>query len=152
MRIVAIVALIVVLAGSMPAFAQLGSPREFREGGGMLPILLRAVNLTPDQQAKVREIMAAHRTAMQATLEQLRQVQDELADKLFTPGPLRASDLQPQLQRIGQLREQLLQESARISVEVRALMTPEQLAKAAQVKERLKALQSEMQELQQGKP
>ena len=74
-------------------------------------------------------------------------MQDELADKLLTAGPVQNTDLQPLLQQIGQLREQLLQDSAQIALEVRAVLTPEQLAKAGQVKARMKQLQGEMHHL-----
>jgi Spy/CpxP family protein refolding chaperone len=118
-----------------------------RDGGTALPFLIRSANLTPEQETKVRTILSAHRTGTRATLDQLRRAQDELADKLLAAAPIQTADLQPQLQQIGQLREQLLQDSAQIALEVRAVLTPEQLAKAAQVKARMKQLQGEMQHL-----
>ena len=93
-----------------------------REGGMVLPFLIRSANLTPEQETKVHGILSAHRTATRNLLEQLRRSQDELA-------------------------EQLLQDSAQIALEVRAILTPEQLAKAGQVKARMKQLQSEMHHL-----
>ena len=80
-----------------------------RDGGMALPFLIRSANLTPEQETKVRAILSAHRTATRNTLEQLRRAQDELADKLLAARPIQTADLQPQLQQIGQLREQLLQ-------------------------------------------
>lgn len=118
-----------------------------RDGGMALPFLIRSANLTPEQETKVRTILSAHRTTTRNALEQLRRAQDELADKLLAAGPVQSADLQPQLQQIGQLREQLLQDSAQIALEVRAVLTPEQLAKAGQVKARMKQLQSEMHHL-----
>ena len=117
--------------------------------GLRLPLLLRGARLTPDQQTRVREILAAHRPALKGFADQLRQVQDELADKLFASGAVQGADLQPVLQRIGQLRDQLLQESAQTAMEVRALLTPEQLAQAAAVKARMAALRDEMRQLLQ---
>lgn len=117
--------------------------------GLRLPLLLRGARLTPDQQARVREILTAHRPALKGLADQLRQVQDELADKMFAAGAVQAADLQAVLQRIGQLRDQLLQESAQTAVEVRALLTPEQLAQAAAVKARMAALRGEMRQLLQ---
>ena len=118
-----------------------------RDGGMALPFLIRSANLTPEQETKVHSILSAHRTTTRNVLEQLRRTQDELADKLLAAGPVQTADLQPQLQQIGQLREQLLQDSAQIALEVRAILTPEQLAKAGQVKARMKQLQSEMHHL-----
>ena len=118
-----------------------------RDGGLALPFLIRSADLTPEQETRVRAILSGHRTAMRNALEQLRRAQDELADKLLSAGPVQNTDLQPQLQQIGQLREQLLQDSAQIALEVRAVLTPDQLAKAGQVKARMKQLQSEMHQL-----
>jgi Spy/CpxP family protein refolding chaperone len=123
------------------------------EAGMMLPLLLRGAHLTPEQDAKVREILTARRSASRALVAQLRQAQDELADKLFAPGPLKEADLQPQLQRIAQLRQQLLQESTRVALDVRALLTQEQLSRTAQVKDRMRQLESEMRQLlESGRP
>jgi Spy/CpxP family protein refolding chaperone len=86
-------------------------------------------------------------------MEQLRRAQEELADKLIAPGQVQVADVQPQLQQIGQLREQLLQNSAQIALDVRAILTPEQLAKAGQVKTRMQQLRVEMRQLfEQARP
>ena len=115
----------------------------------MLSLLLRSANLTPEQEAKVRETLTARRAASRALIDQLRQAQRELADRVFAPGHLEEADLAPQLQRIASLREQLVQENARVALEVRAILTPEQLARAAQVKDRMRELHNEMRQLMQ---
>ena len=51
------------------------------------------------------------------------------------------------LKQIAALREQLLQDSAQIALEVRSVLTPEQLERAGQVRGRMKQLQSEMQQI-----
>ena len=157
-RLVMLIALVVLAGSWAPARAQSGMAMHGRGAGGrdaamMLPLLLQGANLTPEQDAKVRQILSARRAASQALVEQLRQAQDELADKLFAAGSLKEADLQPQLQKIAQLREQLLRESAKVGLEVRAILTPEQLGKAAQAKDRMRQLQNEMRQLwQSGRP
>jgi Spy/CpxP family protein refolding chaperone len=111
--------------------------------------MIRSAGLTPEQQAKVRGILSTHRTTTRPLIEQLRQAQQELGAKLLAPGPLQPADLQPQLARIGQLRDQLAQDGAQAALEVRAVLTPEQLARAAQTKERLSQLREEMRQLMQ---
>src|SRR5437870_3622636 len=156
--LVILTALAGLASASAPAGAQPGAYVHGPGAGGgdgamMLPLLLRGANLTPEQDAKVRELLAARRAASRALVAQLHQAQEELADKLFAPGLLKEADLQPQLQKIAQIREQLMQESARVALEVRALLTPEQLGRAAQVKDRMRQLQSEMRQLwQSAKP
>lgn len=128
--------------------APLGRMREVMgRADGELWLMIRAANLTPEQQAKVRGILSTHRAATRPLIEQLRQAQQELGAKLLAPGPLQAADLQPQLGRIGQLRDQLAQDGAQAALEVRAVLTPEQLTRAAQTKERLTQLREEMRQL-----
>ncbi len=152
----AAVGVLALLSGWAPAHAQMSGHGRGGEGGDsrrILPLMLRSANLTPDQQTRVREILSAHRTASQPVVAQLRQAQNDLADKLFAPAQVKGDDLQSQLQKIAQLREQLLQDSAKTVLEVRALLTPEQLGKAAQAKDRLRQLQGEIRQLfQSSKP
>ena len=120
-------------------------------GWSLLPLMLRSANLTPDQEAKVKELVAARRASARSLKQQLRQAEDELAEKLLAPGSVHAADVQPQLQRIAQLRDQLLRDSTQAAIDIRALLTPEQLGRAAQVNERMRQLQREMRQLwQQG--
>ncbi len=147
--------LVLVALSAAPALAQ--SPgheaSSMRWGGGRgdgeLWLMIRAADLTPEQQTRVRAILSAHRATARPLIEQLRQAQQELGGKLLAPGPVQAADLQPQLQRIGQLRDQLARDSAGAALEVRAVLTPEQLARVAQTKERLRQLREEMRQLMQ---
>jgi len=153
-RAIAGVLLLVALSAT-PALAQ-GPGHESSSmrwsggrGDGELWLMIRAANLTPEQQTRVRAILSAHRATARPLIEQLRQAQQELGGKLLAPGPVQAADLQPQLQQIGQLRDQLAQDSAGAALEVRAVLTPEQLARVAHVKERLRQLREEMRQLMQ---
>src|SRR3990172_4509968 len=51
------------------------------------------------------------------------------------------------VQQIGQLRVQLTQEALQVALEIRAVLTPEQLARAEQIRHKLKDLRSEMRSL-----
>ncbi len=115
--------------------------------GMMLPMMLRALNLTAEQKAQVRKIMAMHRPIFQESLSQLRAVQKEMADGLFVAGEVKEGDLASQAQRIAQLRNQLAQEGLKVVLEIRRVLTPEQLAKAAQIRQRMEALRDEMRSL-----
>lgn len=113
----------------------------------MLPMLLRGADLTAEQKAQVGKIMAAHRPTFQSLSKQLRAAQEEMADKLLGPGEMRAEDLTPLAQRVAQLREQLAQEGIKVALEVRGMLTPDQLAKATQVRKRMRELRGEMRSL-----
>jgi len=118
-------------------------------GGALLPLMIHSANLTPEQDAKVRELVAARGPATRSLMQQLRQAEDVLAERLLAPGNIQLADVQPQLQRIAQLRDQVLRDSTQAALDIRALLTPEQLARAAQTNSRMRQLQREMRQLWQ---
>ena len=121
------------------------------DGPGMLlPLLLRGVGLTADQKVQMRAIMDTHRAIFPELFKQLRDAHKALAMQLLAAGEVKAEDLAPQLQHINQLRAQLLREGTQVMLEVRQVLTPEQLARAAQLKARMQALHDEMGSLMRG--
>ena len=123
-------------------------PRPGGWGNGlMLGVPLHTLNLNPDQQAQVKSILSTYRASVRPILEQLRQVQSGMGDRLLAPGQLQAADLQSQLQQVTQLRTQLLQLSAQATLDVRNVLTPDQLSAAAQTKAKMKDLRSQMHQL-----
>lgn len=150
----------VVLAGilaaglwAVPAFAQQAGGFGWQgrgPGSGLymsLPLVVKGVGLTEAQQAQVKQIVGAHRAQFGALLAQLRSAREQLGEKLYAPGPLQAADVAPLVQQIGQLRGQLSQEALQVALEIRAVLTPEQLARAEQIQHKLKDLRSEMRSL-----
>jgi Spy/CpxP family protein refolding chaperone len=112
--------------------------------GSLLPLLLKGVGLNDEQNERVKEIIGAHRKTLRKLFKQLRAANEELANKLFVPEDVQETDLAPQIQQITQLREQLLREGLKAVLEVRQVLTPEQRAKAARLKEHIQALQAAM--------
>ena len=112
--------------------------------GMMLPLVLKGIDLTDAQEKQVREIMAAHRATFRTLFSEVQVAHKDMADKLLAPGEVQAEDLTMQMQRVTQLREQLMREGLTVALEVREILTPEQLAKAAELKERMRALHAEM--------
>ena len=114
------------------------SPRWMRMPGSDSTVcVIRSANLTPEQQAKVRAILSAHRSSARPLIEQLRAAQQELGAKLLAPGAVQTGDIQPLLLRISQLRDSLALDSAQAVLEVRAVLTPEQLATVRAFRRRL---------------
>jgi Spy/CpxP family protein refolding chaperone len=138
---------------ALPAHAQLRPGPHERGGmagdgtGIALPLLLRGANLTADQKAQVQQIMANHRATFRDLFSQLRAAQDQMASKLFSAGRLQEADLASQVQQIAQLRNQLAEEGLRVVLEIRGILTPEQLAKASQLKSQMQSLHSQMRSL-----
>jgi periplasmic protein CpxP/Spy len=125
-----------------------GPGRMIGHGPGMmLPLLLRGVNLTADQKAQIKQIMDKHRATLRDLFGQLHVAHEEMHNKLFEPGALQESDLMSQSQEISQLHNQLKQEGLKVMLEIRQVLTPEQLAKAAQLRQQMQTLQAQMRKL-----
>jgi len=113
----------------------------------MFPLLVRAANPTPDQQAKIHDIMRSHRNALRPLFGQMRDAHKELAAKLLTPGTVTTDDLAPSIQKLATVRTQLMQEWAAAALEARAVLSPDQLAKAAAVTQQVSSLRAQIQQL-----
>jgi Spy/CpxP family protein refolding chaperone len=70
-----------------------------------------------------------------------------MANQLFSTAKLQEADLAPQAQHIAQLRNQLADEGLRVVLEIRGVLTPEQLAKASQLKSQMQSLHNQMRSL-----
>ena len=116
----------------------------------MLRMVLKQANLTSQQQDQVRKIMEADHQSLRALFTQLQAANNQVAEKLFAPGPVQAADLVPLVQKVTQLRQQLMEQGVKTALAIRAVLTPQQLAKAAQVQARLGKLQAEMRSILEG--
>ena len=113
----------------------------------LLPMLLHGLSLSDAQRGQVRQIMAKDRGSFGSLFQQLHQAEEALNDQILAPGTKQASDLAPQIQHIAQLRQQLLQQGVESMLQIRGVLTPEQLSQLAQKKQRLNQLREEMRSL-----
>ena len=111
------------------------------------PLLFRAADLTPDQQTKLHQIFAAHHDAFKSLFSRLHAANNDLAAKLVAPGDLTTSDLTPMVNNIVQIRQQMMQEGLAVALEVRAILTSDQLKKLASARQQLESLHSQMRAL-----
>lgn len=142
------------LAGSLlvvsllsPAYAQndaMSQARTIATFGLMSPRLLNALNLTPEQKAQIEVSKNAFREAQRAYLSEITPLRKEVADKLFGPNPVREADVAAQITKIADLREKILQQGFRIALDVRQVLRPDQLAKAAAIRQQLQEIQTEV--------
>jgi periplasmic protein CpxP/Spy len=112
--------------------------------GSLLPLMIKGVGLTDEQSERVKDVLASHRKSLRSLFKQLREANEELADKLFVPEDIGEEALKPTVQKITQLREKLVQEGLQTVLQVRQILTPEQRAKAARLKEHVEALHAVM--------
>ena len=114
-------------------------------GGTPLRVLLKAVGVTDDQKAQMKAIAAAHRPTLRKLHGQLRAAHQTLSDALLATGDPTAS-----VQRISQIRGELLAETVKMRQEMLGLLDPDQRAKAAELQEQLRALRAERRDLLMG--
>jgi len=115
-----------------------------RDGFDTLPLLIHSAGLSESQQAQVRQIIGNHRTQLRALREQLRAAETQLGDKLVAMTPVTGADLAPLTQQVNQARSNLAHEWTQVVMEIRGILRPEQLAKAAQNRQKLNQLREEM--------
>jgi Spy/CpxP family protein refolding chaperone len=128
----------------------MGGPSSMMHGEDPMRIL-QGLKLTPDQETQVHKILETNRAGLKDLFEQLRAAQDALAMKLLSPGNLSVSDLKPLLDKTLQIRQQLAEHGLDAMLAVRAVLTPDQLAQAAERRKKLKDLEAQFQALEEGK-
>lgn len=141
------VAAALVLGLSAVAWAQMRGPHGRGGPMGELRMFLRVADLTADQKAKVHELRRASRQHARPLVEQLRALREQIADKLAGPGAVAPSDLASLQQQAASIVEQLGQQRVQVALQIRALLTPEQLAKVSDTYQKMKALKAEMRSL-----
>jgi Spy/CpxP family protein refolding chaperone len=115
--------------------------------GSQFLMLLRSANLSPGQQAQVRQIFQSNAAPMHALRQQFEALHEQLAGKLLAPGKLGASDLNPLVEQLSRLQEQMDEHMLDTALSIRGVLTPQQLAKVAQVHQQLQQLHSQIQSL-----
>jgi len=136
--------LVLIAATTGPANAQGRGHPEGWGGGPLLGVPLRALSLTPDQQAQAMTLLSTARTAARPIVQQLHQAQNALADALLASP---SADVSAQLTVINGLRSQLLQNRVQTMAQVLTILTPDQLAQAVQLKAQLSQLRTQMRQL-----
>jgi len=114
--------------------------------GTMLRLLLKGIGLTPEQKAQVKDILVTHRGKLESLFQELQVANAALTNTLLDPDDIGVADVAPVADRVSQIREQLLHEGLTVVLQVRQVLTPEQRAKAARLREQLRALQGALRE------
>jgi Spy/CpxP family protein refolding chaperone len=138
------------LVSSVPVQAQVDAMTQARTTatfGLMSPRLLNSLSLTPDQVTKIEAAKNAFRLAHRAYLDEVRVLRKEVADKLFGPNRVGEADVAAQITKIADAREKILREGFRIALDVRSVLRPDQLAKAATIRQQLQGIQEEVRSL-----
>jgi protein CpxP len=140
-RIIAILAISILVVGAVFVVAQKavnhgfgGHGRGFGRGHGMM---LQALNLTDDQKAKVKAIMETNRTNLKPVFDSLRENHQKL-EALTANGAFDEGQVSALATEQGNLMAKMTVERARIRSQIAGILTDEQKAKAAQMREQFK--------------
>lgn len=146
-RFATLFASLVVAAAPTAARAQMRMHETGMRPMGELRMYLQAAELTPDQKTKVHEMQKSNWEQVRPLMQQLRAVRVQIADKLASPGAVAASDLAPLQQQVASLRGQIESDFVQTALQIRALLTVDQLGKVSQTYQKMKTLREEMREL-----
>jgi hypothetical protein len=149
-------------AWSQPVVTGGGPGKQFAvffstAGGGFpppLPVIipplmmgLQAAHVTSDQQSKIDQIMQNNRAQTAPLIQQLEGIHEQIANKLLSSGMVTSSDLAPLENQASQLDAQIQQQSLDASVQIRSLLTNDQVSRMAQFHDKMAALQAQMKAL-----
>lgn len=94
-------------------------------------MMLKGLDLTDDQKAKVKEIMEAGRTSVQPLMEQMKANHVKIRD-LGTSGTFDQAAVEAIANEQGSITAKLIIEKEKAKAQIFALLTDEQKAKAAE--------------------
>jgi Spy/CpxP family protein refolding chaperone len=130
---------------SNPGHGMGGGPGGF--GAPYFGRLLRALHPTEAQRAQIRDLMTAHRPTFKSLHSQIQATRQHIADLLLTPAAVDSAALDAATQQLESQHSQLLAERLTLAQEIRKVLTPEQLARAAQLKDQLRDLHTSRRQL-----
>ena len=142
-------ALALAIAGNSPAFGH-GMRGHGACGHGALlggARMLHALDLSADQKQKVQDILTAHRAALAPLAANEKAAKQAIADKLEGTGTVTPQDLDALVQQESQARTALLRERLAAALDVRSVLTPDQIQKAATIRAGVKDLRAQMRQL-----
>jgi Spy/CpxP family protein refolding chaperone len=143
----ATLALLALPAGG--AQAQMMGGMHGKMGGGMpgLRLLLKAANLTPDQRNQVHDLMRSTHEQIRPLVQQMHQLHEQIADKLAGTGSVTLADLTPLQQQINSIQGQVQQLRLKAALQIRGMLTPDQLSRVAAMHQKMEALHQQMRDI-----
>jgi Spy/CpxP family protein refolding chaperone len=110
---------------------------------------LRGVSLTDAQREQVRQIEQAGWTQAKSGFEQMRSVHEQIMSRLLSPGSVSEADLAPLVQQEQALRAQMDERRLTAALQIRQVLTPQQLAEAAAKHQQIESLHEQEHQLMQ---
>ena len=104
----------------------------------------RGVSLSADQLQRQQAIKDSYTAIFQSIQQQRKTVHHSLFDRLAGTAAVTAADLAPLQQQASVLKDQLDTQRLAMAIELRAVLTPAQLAKSAELRTQLAALHTQI--------
>lgn len=101
---------------------------------------LEGVTLTPEQKTQVHQIMQASWQTAKPLAQQLHADRKQIGDLLAGPGAVTQAQLTTIQTQADQIHQQLESQRLATALQIRALLTPAQLAQSAQTHAQLESL------------
>jgi Spy/CpxP family protein refolding chaperone len=138
-------ALALTIAASTGAMGY-GMPGGGGDHGGFLggPRLLHALNLTAEQKQQIQAIFQAHRPTFKQLAANERTAREAIADAMFGTNPVTQPALDALVQQEAQARTALMSERLAAALQVRGILTPDQIQKASTIHTGMKQLRTQM--------
>lgn len=135
-------------SGGPGGFGGLGGHWGHEHGDRLgFELFLRKLNLTDAQRGQIQTIMSQERASAVTLYKQLHSDKAALSEKFFAPGALQASDLEPEVQKLAGIQQQLLEQRIQTAVAIRNVLSTGQLAQAGQLKAQIQALHEQLHSL-----
>jgi Spy/CpxP family protein refolding chaperone len=130
------------------AQGQAADAGHHRHGGhrGSLGFLT-GVTLTDAQKTQIHQLLRAGFAQVRPLEQQRRALVGQISDQLASTAAVDAAQLTSLQQQAEQLRTQIDAQRLATALQIRALLTPDQLAQSAQVHQQLAALHAQMRSL-----
>lgn len=123
------------LAASSAAVAQ-----GWHGGHGGMRAIMSSLQLTSAQKQQIHTIMSDARTTNEPQMQQLASLRKQTESMMFSTGSVTAAQLAPLLAQEESIRQQLDTSRMETQLAVRAVLTSDQLAKAASTQAQLASL------------
>ena len=108
---------------------------------------MKAAQLTADQQNQVNQILKSNASQTAPLIQQLQSIHEQIANRLLSSGTARSEDLAPLEDQAAQLDAQIQKQALNASVQIRAILTPDQVSRMAAFRQKMAALQTQMDDL-----
>ncbi len=136
-RQMAIAAVVAAGFAAGPVVAQPMGP-EWHHGGGME--FLHGLNLSDAQKAQLKDIHQSFWKQMKPVMEQMRSIHEQMVNQMLSAGTVTAEQLTPLVQQEEALRAQMDTAHLNEALQLRGILSTDQLAQAAATHTKLEAL------------